>query len=489
MNPIVITATQLRHLYGCHRRIWLDAQGDPRERAPIDPQAAARLDAGWAHENIVQTATAGAVTLIPVTSWADGVRVTREEMDRGAANFMGAHLEHTFALDGMARPIQLRGKADRLRRATSFVGGQRRAGYIAVEIKSYGVLTDADRVQMDAYICLLQQTDKAIGSTGEFWLGRDARGQPNTRIQHTLDRERLRTAVLAAAQVIVGDAPGVLLTKGCAACPWLSACRRQPRIAHDLTLLSGLRTDSQAALRAAGINTLDRVAAEAPDHLRRFRGIKTTAEAMHAHARAWLAEAPIWFSQPPPICAEQGYYFDIETRLDTGATWCIGWQHDAAAPEIAIVAPARAPGSTTLADGQLLHLVPDTAALWRRFARGVSADESPIAHWTAFDATAMRHEAPADVSDALGARLHDLHASVTRSVRLPTFGASIKEIASTLGFAWSGYNSHVPAYADYLAWLHSGDDAALMQACAYQRDDVLALQHIWRWMRAITPHP
>lgn len=251
----------------------------------------------------------------------------------------------------------------------------------------------------------------------------------------------------------------------------------------DLYQVQGLRRETIQILAHMGIVTIAQLAALTPDDLRKIKGIKTSAEAIHASACAWNSQHPVWLNNLPDICHGGGWMFDIETDPRTGVMWCLGWSNERGDVEVALAAPQVSKHRRlALADGSIINLVPDDEAIWRLFAEAVSGDDRPIYHWTGFDTGVMRKTAPEDVNDALQPRSHDLHATYKRCVRFPVSNASLKTVAAYLDFSWGIYQAWDAAFNDYNMWLSRDDLHALTRACTYQRDDVRAMQVVWSWM-------
>lgn len=259
------------------------------------------------------------------------------------------------------------------------------------------------------------------------------------------------------------------------------------RTSYEIGVLPGLRRDARLALYAAGIFTVEQIAALQPEALRQFKGIKTTAHALHASARAFAANEPVWYNALPDGCRHDGYRFDLETIPYNGMPWSLGWSDESGAVQIALVAPGVAAHTLDLHDGQRVTVVPDSDSAWRVFVESVSRDGRPIYHWTGFDAAIMRVTAPQDVKARLLDRMHDLHHSFNQSVRLPVSSTSLKVIARYFRFDWTGSDFWQDAYFNYVGWLRGGDVRLLAEACTYQRDDVAALGVVWRWLAANGP--
>jgi predicted RecB family nuclease len=165
----------------------------------------------------------------------------------------------------------------------------------------------------------------------------------------------------------------------------------------------------------------------------------------------------------------------------------MGWCDVQGNTQIALVGPVQVPEPLTLSDGQAITVVPDSDSAWETFAAAVAGDDSPIFHWSGYDASLLRGTAPTAVRKQLELRFHDLHATLKRTVSLPLHSTSIKIVSAYLGFPWPGYADWFAAYLDYRYWLDENNLEALAHACLYQRADVQSLAWVWRWMVSERP--
>ena len=253
---------------------------------------------------------------------------------------------------------------------------------------------------------------------------------------------------------------------------------------QDISAISGLSRQAQENLRRAGITTMQQIVELTPNDLQRIKGIKTSATAIHTHARAFVEDRPIWYGDLPEICRPVGYMFDLETDPYTGAPWSWGWCDPDGTPHMAITAPRFAESEVELPDGRIVYVVPHQSDAWHLFAQAVCAAEanSLIFHWTGFDSGVTRANAPTAVRDPLLTRMHDLHHTFKHSVKFPVSGNSLKTVGRYLGFQWQEYDAWDACYNDYRLWLAKGDVTALARAANYQQADVEALIVVWRWL-------
>lgn len=254
-----------------------------------------------------------------------------------------------------------------------------------------------------------------------------------------------------------------------------------------VSMLPGLSRLAKEHLQQAGITSLEQLVAMPPEALKQFKGIKTTASAVHAQARAFVEDHPIWYQDLPDRCLNNGVMFDLETDLYTQMPWSWGWVDSQNVPHVLITADGRHSHDVPLPDGRRIVVVPDKDAAWEAFADAVSDTDCPIYHWTGFDAGVMRSTAPWHVRQRLEARMHDLHRSFKQSVKFPVDGNSLKVVARYLSFDWVEYDAWDAAYWDYQRWLRRGDIEALVRSANYQQADVEALAVVWRWLVCHAP--
>lgn len=482
-TPLIIHATHLRALLICERQLWLDAHGDRSQQNALPAGRVMRMGRGVRHEAAVHAQTAPHAHRIPAAGWADGIRLTQQAMAAGAPAILGGYYEAPLLLDGIDRPILVRGRIDRAVRLTRSLAGRTDAVYVPIEIKAYQQLHDSDRLQLDCYVWLLQQIQRRELPAAAFWLGEDGDIEQHA---HLYDEERLLAALERAAHLLHGgaDEPPVHLIPYCRSCRWNDLCRRQAQVRHDVSLLNGLHREARAHFAAAGITALSQIAALSLEEICQFRYIgPKTGPRLIAQAQAFVSAQPVWYGALTPICQTPGWFFDIETDPFTGTVWSIGWGDAHGDTQVALLAPAaRTITPLPLPDGQTILLAPDADALWRCFADAVGIDSRPILHWTGFDAGVMHKSAPSDVTERLRGRLHDLNRSVNAAVQFPVRGTSLKTIAAYLGFGWSAYDDWQRAWTDYQRWLLDDDPAHVAAACAYQADDVRAMVVVWRWL-------
>ncbi|MEP7291589.1 MAG: TM0106 family RecB-like putative nuclease [Chloroflexota bacterium] len=483
-ETLIITPTLLRQFLMCERLAWLERYGDSALRDPIDPALERRLAAGVAHEEAVHEAAGAPTVPVVAETWEEGIRATRELMEQGAEVITGAYLERWLTFGDVRTNVMLRGRADRLVRKRRSVSGRSnpfsRSIYQPVEIKRYPRIGLSDQLQLDAYLWMLQES-QSEAVDGFFLMGERAEGVPAFRQAHELDELRLMKWVGQLAKVLaVAAAPPVRIEQHCKTCRWYSSCKAVVEPSLPISLLSGLSQQARDHLRASGISNLRQIVEMKPEELKRFRGIKTTAPAIHAHARAHVEKQPVWFDELPQSCFQPGIMFDLETDPYTQKPWSWGWCDSEGNTQVILT--AHKAETVMLNESRAIYTVRDTDAAWRLFAELNPKPAERIYHWTGYDSGVMRANAPYDVKVLLDSRMVDLHRIYKHCVRFPVDGASLKVVARYLDYQWAEYDAWDAAYNDYRRWLSKGDLDALRRACNYQQADVQALAVVWNWL-------
>lgn len=476
-SKMIISASQLRWQTTCERRIWLDEYGDPSKRTFPEQNMQHMALQGEVHEQEIHEATTSKIIPVRVDSWEEWVAYTRQAMQRGVPGIIGAGFEEVLDLD-LHFEVRLRGRVDRIER-------QPDGSYRIVEIKRRKKLLPADEVQLDAYLWLMSQV-QINNPTGVFWLGQDENSLPLNIIEHRYDEARLFHAIdriTTIRQNSMAD-PGLFLAPHCRMCHWSDHCASTAEKHHELSVLNNIRRDTIADMKEKGVSSLAGLVQMEPEDLTQFHGIKTTALRMHAQARAWMINQPVWMAEPPEICSHDPWFFDIETVPNgehEGEVWSIGWSKASGQTKALVVWPEMDRDIESLPHGHQIYYVTRYQAAWKRFETIVSVDDAPLFHWSQFDASNMRRFAPS-AYDSLKHRLFDLSRLFTNTVQIPVRGISLKRVAPYVGFEWDDYNDWFHAWMDYNDWLVNQDREKLAQFSHYQTDDVLAMIVIRAWM-------
>ncbi|PZF84494.1 TM0106 family RecB-like putative nuclease [Jiangella anatolica] len=284
----------------------------------------------------------------------------------------------------------------------------------------------------------------------------------------------------------------------CAICPWKETCAGQWRDDDDLVLVPFLRRDQRDALHAAGIDTVEQLAAATPgelDAVARVGGGTKRKLATQARLQVGARSQPL----PPyelvtPVEIRRGLallpepdagdlFLDLEGDpffgdhgleylwgiSDAGDGFTSWWAHDPPAERLAfervvdhIMAAWRArPGM------HVYHYAPYEPAVLKRLSQ--------------------RYGTRIDEVDALlrGERLVDLYAVVKQGLLIGTESYSIKALErfySPDGRAGAAVKDAGASIVEYERWLAERDQRILDDIESYNRDDCVSTRQLRDWL-------
>jgi predicted RecB family nuclease len=262
--------------------------------------------------------------------------------------------------------------------------------------------------------------------------------------------------------------------------PWRQYANRLLHERGDLSLLPGVGLKTAVKLRERGIPSIGEILALGADGcVQELRG-----DHHYYHALALREGRPVF--RPGQAASiqrrERLVYFDVEdTSTLDGET--------VTRPHIYMLGVATPDGETQIwtARGE-----DDEARMWSDFLDWLG-DPSEVALycWTMYEAgkfqqAAADHPDLADRLAAAEAALIDLKEEVKQRPYFPVTSYSIKAVAPVCGFNWSQDDvDGLSAQLLYLDWLTSGDDSIIEKVEQYNREDVLAMLAVDRYVTAM----
>ena len=468
MKPLIIKATSFRSMEICHRRVWLDYNGDPDDRKET-PQQRLLFMLGVKHEAVIHTSIGGKIKQISVPNWKKGVEKTLQLINQGIPEIIGGHLEASWN-----DKITIRGKVDRLRLYK--LDGE--WVYVPIEIKSYLELKPIDLVQMNTYLWLLSHIQTA-NIPGLFWLGKRINNKIPNQLAYHFDKKLFDHKVGQMLNVLESETPSINFIDECENCSWLNKCAKEAGENASVAILPELRKDTLQALAEANITTVGQIAKMSVSEMVTFRGIgQVRAKQYIANAQAWCKETPVWMNSLSKNCYFPGIFLDLETHeLQTPWSWGL---YTEAQSYVVLLAPKIKAKQLVISDKGIVFFVPDVSAGWKKVAKLV--EDHIIYHWGNYDAGVVKRTAPYPIEQQFLPRMIDLYKETKNIVKLPILSSSLKDVAGYLGFYWSGYTDYISAYSDYIKWQKSPDSKTLERFCSYQIDDVKGLHHVWQWL-------
>ncbi len=302
----------------------------------------------------------------------------------------------------------------------------------------------------------------------------------------------LRTAAEALASPAEPDL--LLAHSACRGCAFYAHCWDRAQAERRIEVLPEVQSAHLPAYHAAGVRTLEQLAALDPARAPESLPPGVARRAIVA-AAAWRDDRAVWL-RPPELPPYPVVWLDLEgdARGEDAEIPIYLWglaldDGDGGVRGEAIVAEF-APGG-------------DRAA-WERFvarAQEILAAHPGVrwVHWDHYEPLwlrryADRYGAPAGFASAIHAACFDLKRVLDRSLRLPLRSYSVKHVARWMGFAWrnagSGSEWSTAQFHRAREAAGAGEREALLRAIAeYNEDDLLAMRAIWRWMAAHAPGP
>jgi uncharacterized protein len=471
----LVQATDLSALLDCDRLVFLNHHGDPSLRAGPSAYQKWLMDQGRQFEQEVVAQFEAIRPHYPHGRLEEGFRLTFDLMRRGVpAVYQGV------LLDG-----DLAGIPDLLVRAE---GGSRlgRYHYYPVDVKLATTATDGHRLQVMAYMALLEAV-QGVRPQGKLLL----RLPPAQRGGEALFREEIVewdgpafTARLVEVRALAGgQEPRPFLSALCRECPWCDVCIPMVEQAQDVSLISGLRRDSWQALHERGLGTLRALATSAPEGLIAIRGIGgKTAPYLIRQAQALVSGQPVLTGAPVSLPrSDPEVFFDVESLPSEGLFYLLGTLIVRAGQPVYQADLARGP--------QEEH------QMWESFLRRMDAlSGAVIYHYGFYERSTLKTLAGryggAEQADRLLERMVDLEKVLKDSVVLPLLSYSLKETASWLGFRWTGETqTGGEAMGEYLSWLEDGQAEHLQHILRYNEDDCRATLAVRDWLASSVVPP
>ncbi len=259
--------------------------------------------------------------------------------------------------------------------------------------------------------------------------------------------------------------------------PWRKYANELVRQRKDLTLLPGVGRATAAGWKQRGFTSLDEILAAGPEEC---AGRLPNSDCYY-HALAILEGRPIF--RPGESASirrkERQVHFDVEDiSLLDGAV--------VTRPHTYMIGVATPDESTHIwtARGQ-----DDEARIWTEFLDWLG-DPTDVALycWSSYESSKLNqavqdHPQLATRLCAAQDALIDLKDQIKQRPYFPVPSYSIKSVAPVCGFNWSQEDvDGMSAQLMYLDWLKSGDDSLIKKVEQYNREDVLAMLAVDRYV-------
>jgi predicted RecB family nuclease len=466
----LISASMLRDLLLCERKLALDLVGHQDRREPTSPFVQMLWRDGLAHEGEVLAGIPGSIT--------DLRGLAREDREIGTSIAISSRAP--VILGSVLRYDDLVGMPDVLRwtdrghtafdvKAGSATEGPRHAykqSYL-VQVAHYAHLLELSHQGRSDVAGIIDRNGVETAYDLNLRFGRDRRSGAERHLELLAKARRIRDEQLATRGALAAT---------CNMCDWRAVCREELRDSDDLTQLAGLGRSIRDALAPLArsldeLANLDVTRCDGPAGVGRERLTRFV-----QRARLWTepASGPVAFTRLNLPTNPHAIDFDVEADPMRGLVYLHGFWHEVSGGE-----------------GRFVHFFAptlDEAGEREAFAQAIGHfRQHRAAHWfhysqyerTAYTGLQRRHPSVC-TSDEIEnifdpSRCTDLYRVIAQHTDWPLSSYGIKSIARAVGFAWSDTD---PSGASSIEWFdtfaRTGDPTLRERIISYNRDDVIA---------------
>jgi len=270
------------------------------------------------------------------------------------------------------------------------------------------------------------------------------------------------------------------LNRHCAECQYSKICREKASRNDHLSLIGGLREKEIKHLNGRGIFTVAQLAHTFRP--RRTASNKLITKHNHALRAKAICDHKVYVVQCGTIPSAKAYvYLDVEGIPDLNFYYLVG---------LFVVTDDKKQYHQFWAD-----TVDDQGRVWSAFLNVICGlDEVVLFHYGKYDAKWLsdmerRYGCESTTSEKLKKSAVNVLSLIYGKIYFPTYGNSLKEIATFAGFKWAEAKaSGLQSIAWRRRWeltQNAGDKEILLQ---YNRDDCTALENVISVLRGISNH-
>jgi len=371
-----------------------------------------------------------------------------------------------------------RGRPDLLER----IPGKSKFGnyfYIPVEIKSSKEPRPEHKHQLAFYARLLEEVQEHRPELAAII------NTEKERLEIEISDETMQKMMIRAneiIQIIKGRKPTPHLRSGCRReSPWGHLCIEECEKANDAALIYNIRETTLDKLRNAGYETvadLAKLDSSSPE----LKISPKTWRQIVEQARSLQEDKIIWLNKPNIPESDYKIYFDIEGDPLLGVEYLFGFWL----------------GEEQKFKYFLAEKPEDEEKMWREFLAWLPTlpKDYIVYHYADYEKTVLRRLAERYGSSPEldifmdESRLIDLLRIVKESVIFPLYFYSIKDLAKSrfVNYKWRHQKAGgAQSIFWYESWLATGDKKILQDIIDYNEDDVVATEHLFKWLKENSP--
>ncbi len=352
----------------------------------------------------------------------------------------------------------------------SVIGRGKAAQFIPIHFIFKNKLTKDDKLLLafDAFV-LAQALKRGIA------VGKIIHGDENAAFKvktSTLAGEVRKRLVKISALISSPAPPDLVLNRHCAECEFQARCRKKALETDDLSLLAGLGSKERQKLRSKGIFTVTQLSYTFRPR-RRPKRMRDKREKYHHSLKALaIREKKIHIVGSPELKIEgTPIYLDVEGVPDRDFYYLIGLR--------------IGNGENAVQHSLWADTVEDEGKIWREFLAILETVENPVLiHYGSYETIFIRRMreryGQPDEDSAAASRLVaalNLVSVIFARVYFVSFTNGLKEIAGSLGFAWSDSTlSGAMSVVQHFDWTASRKPAVKQALIIYNAEDCSALE-------------
>jgi len=367
--------------------------------------------------------------------------------------------------------------------------------YKPIDIKSSRSVKPLQRYQLIIYGWILDEILCSKTEEGEII---NSEGQ-HLPVDLTTPKDQTKTTQMcsAIAEIMNGKRPLINVSSGARVSPWYEEMLQEAKSIQDVSLIYKLNGRSIATLREVGISTLHQLLDTDIQTLpkipyaseKRLKRAQLQAQSLVENRLIWL--------ETPNLGAAVDFmlYFDIEGDPWKKVEYLFGFWVVGDPNKQLVSSTVQHRTFAKTPDKYFVYFLAESPSdeenLWHDFLKWIDTLPSSyqVIHYADYERSRLNSLATKygdnEAQQRFMDRLVDLEKIVQKSVILPLYFYSIKDIAKSdfLDFKWrhekAGGGQSIFWYEE---WLETGNREVLDDIINYNEDDVRATEHLYLWL-------
>lgn len=456
---IKITATHFYNYIQCPHRVFLNIFEDPLKKEPISDFIRSKIEQGIMHEKDVMKDIKSVE--VKYTNDEDGYKKTIELMKEGVDIIYQGVLVYN---DLVGRPDLLIKKEGKSKFGDYY--------YKAVEIKSGKNLKKEYRIQIIFYNYILGKIQGYLPKKGGL-INHD-KTENYFNVEEELEEfkdilKRLRISFNNKQDFDFN------ISSSCSECQWKDYCFQDAVNKKDMSLIYGMNKNAKLGLISQGIKDIETFSKNDLEDIEIIKGVSIKRmNRWLLQAKSLVNNSEIILKKPKFNDVKYEIFFDIEGDPLLGIDYLYGL----------LVYGDKEKFYSFFSDGP-----DDEESVWKQFVDLIDSldDSFSIYYYTNYEKNSIKkmikkYGISKDLEKKLMNSLVDLFPIVKKSVILPLYSYTIKDIAKYLGFKWNNKNAGGTQSMFWYSKYLDGEDGFKDLIIEYNKDDCYATKVLKDWL-------